>query len=181
MPVYKISPLENGEGGTTVVANPTLEGTEPDLTGLEVEGTKYKVPSGGGGTQHLYQHNITIKGEEEGDYNFSIVILSSSNQPITYGDVLNYLLDNNFIITHHYDPETQEDTYAGNSYSLGVSGGLGGGTSYGCDNAFALNASEEGEDPNYIICFVYRDNYGIQDYMVTSNEATVNDIVLQIL
>lgn len=35
---------------TTVVANPTLEGTEPDLTGLEVDGTKYAVPQGGGST-----------------------------------------------------------------------------------------------------------------------------------
>src|SRR5699024_10700168 len=38
-----------GGGGTTVVANPTLSGSEAELTGLEVAGTKYKVPSGGGG------------------------------------------------------------------------------------------------------------------------------------
>ena len=31
-----------------VVANPTLAGTESNLTGIEVGGTKYKVPSGGG-------------------------------------------------------------------------------------------------------------------------------------
>ena len=30
-------------------ANPTLEGTEPDLNSLLLNGTKYKVPSGGGG------------------------------------------------------------------------------------------------------------------------------------
>lgn len=50
MPVLKMKPTLNGEGsgGTTVVANPELEGTEPDLTGLEVEGVKYKVPQGGG-------------------------------------------------------------------------------------------------------------------------------------
>ena len=36
-----------GGGGTTVVANPTLVGTEDDLTGLQVEDTKYKIPSGG--------------------------------------------------------------------------------------------------------------------------------------
>ena len=35
--------------GTTVVANPTLAGTEADLTGLQVGNTKYKVPTGGGG------------------------------------------------------------------------------------------------------------------------------------
>lgn len=31
---------------TSVVANPTLAGTEDNLSGLEVNGTKYKVPSG---------------------------------------------------------------------------------------------------------------------------------------
>ena len=44
-----------GGGGTTVVANPELEGTEPDLTGLEVEGTKYKVPQGGGGSVSIVE------------------------------------------------------------------------------------------------------------------------------
>lgn len=36
-------------GGTTVVANPTIAGTEADLTGLQVGDTKYKIPEGGGG------------------------------------------------------------------------------------------------------------------------------------
>lgn len=40
-----------GGGGTEVVANPTLAGTEADLTGLQVGDTKYKVPSGGSFTQ----------------------------------------------------------------------------------------------------------------------------------
>ena len=34
---------------STVEANPTLAGTESDLTALEVDGTKYKIPSGGSG------------------------------------------------------------------------------------------------------------------------------------
>ncbi len=45
--VMKDFSLGAGEGGTTVVANPTLEGNEENLTGLEVNGTKYKVPQGG--------------------------------------------------------------------------------------------------------------------------------------
>ena len=36
-----------------VVANPTLAGTEADLTALQVGGTKYKVPSGGSGVSFL--------------------------------------------------------------------------------------------------------------------------------
>ena len=35
---------EGGGGGTEVIANPELEGDEDALTGLEVDGTKYKVP-----------------------------------------------------------------------------------------------------------------------------------------
>ena len=40
---------EDGADGTVVVANPTLVGTEANLTGLEVDGVKYAVPSGGSG------------------------------------------------------------------------------------------------------------------------------------
>ena len=36
-----------------VVANPTLAGTEADLTALQVGGTKYKVPSGGSGPSYF--------------------------------------------------------------------------------------------------------------------------------
>lgn len=43
-------------GGTEVVANPVLAGTESNLTGLEVAGTKYKVPTGGSGGTQLYLH-----------------------------------------------------------------------------------------------------------------------------
>lgn len=38
-----------GGGGTNVVANPTLAGTEDDLTGLQVGDTKYKVGGSSGG------------------------------------------------------------------------------------------------------------------------------------
>lgn len=41
--------LQEPSGGTTVVANPTLSGSEAELTGLEVDGKKYKVPQGGSG------------------------------------------------------------------------------------------------------------------------------------
>lgn len=37
-----------------VIANPTLAGTEDDLTGIEIGGIKYKVPQGGGSSQTLY-------------------------------------------------------------------------------------------------------------------------------
>lgn len=46
--------MVNGENysGSEVVANPTLSGTETNLTGLEVDGTKYAV-TGGGGSQKI--------------------------------------------------------------------------------------------------------------------------------
>ena len=49
---------EGGGGGTTVIANPELSGDEPDLTGLEVDGNKFKVPQGGGGSE--YVDHITL-------------------------------------------------------------------------------------------------------------------------
>ena len=47
--------------GTEVVANPSLAGTESDLTGLEVAGTKYKVPTGGSGVSIGAGYNLTIE------------------------------------------------------------------------------------------------------------------------
>ena len=43
--------------GTTVIANPTLEGTETALTGLQVGETKYTVPQGSGGQMEI----VTLK------------------------------------------------------------------------------------------------------------------------
>lgn len=40
-------------GGTNVVANPTLSGTETVLTGLQVGNTKYAVPQGSGGIEYV--------------------------------------------------------------------------------------------------------------------------------
>ena len=48
--------IENGVIKNTqdeVTANPTLEGTEPDLTGLQVGNSKYKVSAGGGSSSDL--------------------------------------------------------------------------------------------------------------------------------
>ena len=52
-----------GGGGTDVVANPTLAGTEDDLTGLQVGDTKYKVGgSSAGGV-------LVVHGEMDYDVN----------------------------------------------------------------------------------------------------------------
>ena len=51
-----------GTGGTTVIANPTLSGTETDLEGIQIGGTKYKIPEGGSGTNVVA--NPTLAGTE---------------------------------------------------------------------------------------------------------------------
>lgn len=91
---------QNASGGTTVEANPTLSGTEADLTGLSVNGTKYKVPSGGsgGGTQ-LYLHQITIT---TGDPELYVFISKSQTIITSYADFETFILsgDWQFIYGH---------------------------------------------------------------------------------
>lgn len=54
---------EGGGGGTDVIANPELEGNEDALTGLEVDGTKYKVDASNYSQDYEGQDNITYKDE----------------------------------------------------------------------------------------------------------------------
>ena len=80
-----------GGGGTTVVANPELEGTEPDLTGLEVEGTKYKVPK----QNSYYEHHVTLTNNTP-----AIVLLTIVNDDYHPFDdrnnIVNYLSSKGF-------------------------------------------------------------------------------------
>ena len=54
-------------GGSTVVANPTLVGDEPDLTGLEVDGAKYKV-GGGGEIPESYKNYYVVTSDDITDF-----------------------------------------------------------------------------------------------------------------
>lgn len=47
--------------GTVVVANPELEGDEEELESIEIDGEKFKMPSGGGGETDT--HTVTIDGD----------------------------------------------------------------------------------------------------------------------
>ena len=75
--------------GTEVVANPVLAGTEGDLTGLEVAGTKYKVSTGGsgGGTQ-LYAHHIIIFN---GGFDVEFTMYSTVSNAFTIDSLVQYL------------------------------------------------------------------------------------------
>lgn len=122
----------------------------------------------GGQSGGVFQHNITISSDEN-SYNYTIVILNNSNSQLTYSDILNYLK------THNY---TYSDDST-NGYSLGVTGGQGGGSGSGCDNAFVY--TEEGDEPTEVIAFATRTNSGITDYNETDSTADVTDIVIPIL
>lgn len=66
-----ITTLDSG-GGTTVVANPTLAGTEATLLSIGIDGTNYKV-----GAKPLYHHQIGISGydpEYEGQESLWVII-----------------------------------------------------------------------------------------------------------
>lgn len=75
---------------SSVVANPTLSGDESNLTGLEVDGTKYKV---GGGK--LFEHTIKMQStiSTTGDRLAILNIISYSNIPKNWNDVLNYCVN----------------------------------------------------------------------------------------
>ena len=109
------------ENSTKVTANPTLAGTEAELTGLEVGDTKYKVPTPttvvanpelagtesdleglqvgetkykiGGGKQ-LYQHNITINHTDGGLGSISLQIINDSDTAFTLSSLYNYIQTN---------------------------------------------------------------------------------------
>ena len=57
--------IDPSDKGTKVVANPTLAGTENNLTGIQVGETKYKVPAGGGGGGSEVVINPTLTGNED--------------------------------------------------------------------------------------------------------------------
>ena len=90
-------------GGTTVVANPELVGTEDDLTGLQVEETKYKIPSGGGSgilvvNAEVFGDDTTLDKtwKEIYDSNFSVLkMLTIDGYAVMYFSGADYIIENN--------------------------------------------------------------------------------------
>src|SRR5699024_10069102 len=80
-----------------VVANPTLSGNEAELTGIEVAGTKYKVPSGGGGStpQHLFVNYLHYYN---GDNKISFTLIATTDFfRASFSHVLGYISKGTFI------------------------------------------------------------------------------------
>ena len=69
-----------------VTANPTLAGTEANLEGLQIGNTKFKVPTGGGGSGTEVIANPTLSGEETeltglqvGNAKFKVATIDDAN------------------------------------------------------------------------------------------------------
>ena len=75
-------------GGGGVVANPELEGDEPVLTGLEVDGTKYKVSQGGSGDRVINLANYFI---EYAATNGKAIISREDVYKLDIEDLINYI------------------------------------------------------------------------------------------
>lgn len=97
--------FKNG-GGSSVIANPTLNGDEATLDGLDVDGTKYKVGGGSGGKLYMHILNIGNINREKPCY---LTIYTSSATPFTTSIIFNYLISlygdnsNRFNIALSYD------------------------------------------------------------------------------
>ena len=89
--------------GTKVVANPTLTGTEAELTGLKVGGTDYKIPSVGVQFVELFPGSVLT--EEK----LATLKANKANQIIYYGGVKYYFKlayeksDNEWLYDTFYD------------------------------------------------------------------------------
>lgn len=117
-----------GGGGTTVVANPTLAGTEAALAGLQVGNTKYKVgsvengyvvidiTSGSAGTINSVKFNDVEKGANWLKDSQTAVILSISQLVIKIGND-QYSINGNWV---------NHDTYLSGTgaYTLSTPDGL---------------------------------------------------------
>ena len=145
---------------STVVANPTLAGTESDLTGLEVNGVKYAVPSGsgGGGSEvHLYHHCVFVSMS---GISFRINIYNSNTTSFVYNTLLSYI---------------REDCYCPDSSSfISASGGF-------TTNNVTYGIIGVGGGFKQIQC-AYIDGNGTRQYTTISSSANVyfTDTVTQI-
>lgn len=122
---------------STVVANPTLTGTESDLTSIEIDGTKYAIPSGGG---QAYEHHIWLLGNNS-DIDINIIIKNDSNNEInTLTKLKNALRDLGWWNNNNYRPlYTKVNGWKGTSVVVGLAN---------LDNGklYAIYASTNNED-----------------------------------
>ena len=91
-----IEVIEQSGGGTEVIANPTLAGTEDALTGLQVGETKYKV----GGSLYLHCINVQARNTNASVFTYSPIhlnIYSPKESPYTYEEFKTWLKFNSYV------------------------------------------------------------------------------------
>ena len=107
--------------GGEVVANPELEGTEPNLTGIEVDGAKYKVP--GGGSDNTFVVTFDTMGQQSKTNEEILTAFQSGKLVYFYNsgfsDMLRYAWSNNsnysFILMYNADDGVDNGIYWDNS------------------------------------------------------------------
>lgn len=140
-------------GGTEVVANPTLAGTEGDLTGLQVGDTKYKVPV-------FYEHNVFITS---GALKISFNVVLDNNTPLDYDGIKSLLANNNRISINFIPNIRGEDNNALSYYLyLNVSSG---GTLIAQRGAIFLTNGAFSDSGTIISEYIYSNSSTINDYI----------------
>ncbi len=82
-----------GQDEYYVEPNPELEGDEEELSSIDINGEKFKMPSGGGSETHLYEQYINVKSAPSScEYvNFNIKILTATPYTIdTFSSLKEY-------------------------------------------------------------------------------------------
>lgn len=72
-------------GGTEVIANPTLDGTEEGLNGLQVGETKYKVG------KQLYKHIVHVRDTNSYQSNIYCTVITDTNTAFTLATFGDYI------------------------------------------------------------------------------------------
>lgn len=91
-----------GGGGTTVIANPTLAGSEDNLTGIQVDSTKYALkylPTAGGdvsGAIKLSGYGTVVKDSQ----NNALINFSSDVQTFGNGNKRTVIASNSYNLSH---------------------------------------------------------------------------------
>lgn len=80
----------DGGGGTEVIANPTLEGTEEGLNGLQVGETKYKVG------KQLYRHTVCVRLTGSTNSNAICTIVCDKSDAFTLETLAQFIKDSGF-------------------------------------------------------------------------------------
>ena len=106
---------------TKVTANPTLAGTEADLTGLQVGNTKYAIPACGGGAS-FYQIDLTDQQFNDLEDNGTVTVTGLN---LVVDDIKSAILAGNPVLVNvNYTMTTPVVMYAYKIFQITQIGGV---------------------------------------------------------